>query len=240
MLNIYQSGIPESSGIYTIPVLAPIYQNGNGHFMKIDQEFVKNRIEKRREELGLTREDVAGKMGVSDMTIFRKERGQGKNKRDISIEELPEFAAILQCSVSYLLGQDMGQPMVPVLSYVGAGAKVYAIDDHERGAGLDEVEPPTGYSADGIVALIVHGDSMEPQIEAGWLIFYRRESDGVPPDCIGELCVVMMQDDSVLVKKVRQGSKPGLFHLLSKNPNHEPIFDAKVRWASRVIDIRPK
>lgn len=194
-----------------------------------------NRIKEIRELNNLSMEKLADLLHTSRGQVYQLEKGI----RKLSQPWMERLAVALRCSPADFI-QEPSYNLVPVLSYVGAGAKVYAIDDHAQGGGLEEVEAPTGYSADGIIALIVRGDSMEPQMEAGWLIFYRRESDGVPPDCIGELCVVKMHDDCVLVKKLRQGSKPGLFHLLSKNPNHEPIFDAKLKWASRVIDIRPR
>jgi phage repressor protein C with HTH and peptisase S24 domain len=184
--------------------------------------------------------------GVSQADIARAwnvENGDASQRVNCKVRITPERVRALTRAFSWTASEIFGEledKKVPVLSKVGAGAKVYPIDDHAIGGGLEEVDCPIGYSPRGIIALIVEGDSMEPQLEEGWLIFYRRENDGVPPDCIGELCVVKMHDDSMLVKKLRQGSKPGLFHLLSKNPNHEPIFDAKVKWASRVIDIRPR
>ncbi len=120
---------------------------------------------------------------------------------------------------------------------MGAGAKVYPIDDHTLGDGLEMVDSPTGISNPNIVALYVRGDSQEPLLEDGWVIFYYKRVDGVPPDCIGKLCVAALANGEIMVKKLRQGSSPGTFHLLSKNA--DPILDAEVLWASRVIDIRP-
>lgn len=37
-------------------------------------------------------------------------------------------------------GRETGGRKVPVLGYVGAGAEIYPVDDHELGASLDEVE----------------------------------------------------------------------------------------------------
>jgi phage repressor protein C with HTH and peptisase S24 domain len=183
---------------------------------------------------GLERKDLSQRgleklAGVKYGTIKELRRG----KRAMAADNWQKISRVLH-------GEDMPSNKVPVLSYVGAGAKVYPIDDHAPGGFFEEVEPPTGHTSAGIIALIVRGDSMEPMMEDGWLIFFHRESDGVPPDCIGEWSVVKLEDDCLMVKKVRHGSKPGYFHLFSKNPNHEPIIDVKLKWASRVIDIRPR
>jgi phage repressor protein C with HTH and peptisase S24 domain len=178
--------------------------------------------------------DIARAWGVENGDASQRVSGKVR----ITPERARKLTQKFGWSISEIYG-DNGQN-VPVLGYVGAGATVFPIDDHAKGASLEEVECPVGHAPSNIVALRVKGDSMEPQMEDGWLIFYRREADGVPPDCIGELCVVMLGSGGMLVKKLRQGTKPGHFHLLSKNPNSEPIIDAVVVWASRVIDIRPK
>jgi hypothetical protein len=133
-----------------------------------------------------------------------------------------------------------GKPnMIPVCGYVGAGEEIICYDDHAIGAGLDEVEVPPGMPTD-MVAVIVRGDSMEPAFEDGSIIFYQRMTDGVPPDCIGRPCVVKLENEGMLLKKVRQGSKPNLYHLISKNPLHPPLVDQKLLWASRVLFIKPR
>jgi hypothetical protein len=81
-------------------------------------------------------------------------------------------------------------------------------------------------------------DSMMPMMKDGWLLFYHRDQDGVPDDCIGKLCVVKVADDGpALVKEVRRGSRANSFNLLSVNA--DPIEDVILDWAARVISIRP-
>lgn len=126
--------------------------------------------------------------------------------------------------------------LVKVRGYIGAGQEIIMLDDSV----LEEVAPPAGYYADGIEAAVVRGDSMQPQLEDGWLVFYRARRESVSDECLHKLCVVKLRNDGLLVKIVKPGSKPNLFHLLSKNPSFPPLFDQKLIWSSRVIDIRPR
>jgi phage repressor protein C with HTH and peptisase S24 domain len=198
--------------------------------MVLSAKELEELFEKGREQKGWSRLELANQSGVPYHWINDLYRNKPQKPDVQRVQKVLTALGLVAAE----------EPRVPVVGYVGAGAKYCPYDDYAAGTGFEMVECPSGFSPHNIVALRVLGDSMEPMMEEGWLIFYRRETDGVPPDCIGEHCVVKLEDDTVLVKKVRQGSKPGFFHLLSKNPNHEPIFDAKLQWASRVIDIRPR
>jgi transcriptional regulator with XRE-family HTH domain len=190
-----------------------------------------NRIAEIRKKRGLSMEKLAEKLNTSRGQIFQLETG----KRKLTHEWMLRLAQALQCRPEDFITSL--EKTVPVVGYVGAGAKVYPIDDHALGEGLEQVECPPGYDPDLVVALCVRGDSMLPMLRDGWLIFYSRDVDGVPQECINRICVVKMPDDSIMVKEVRQGSKAWSYHLISHNA--DPIFDTKLIWATRVIDIRP-
>lgn len=174
--------------------------------------------------------------GISEGTLRNFLSGVNNS---MGIDKIELLAASINKTVAELIGDTLPIVMVPILGYVGAGEAVTCFDDCEKGAGLDEIELPPGMPAD-MVALIVRGDSMEPTYEADSVIFYQRNTDGVPPDCIGRNCVVKLANDGMLLKKVRQGSKPNLFHLISKNPLHPPMVDQRLQWASRVLYIKPR
>jgi len=97
------------------------------------------------------------------------------------------------------------------------------------------VDAPVGSGSD-VVALMIRGDSMHP-MKDGWLIFYRRVQEGVPDDCLNQLCVVRTEDGKTLCKDLRKGTLPRRFTLLSWNA--EPRENVKLEWAAKVIDIRP-
>lgn len=103
---------------------------------------------------------------------------------------------------------------------------------------LEEVSPPPGYYAEGVSAAVVRGDSLQPQLEDGWLLFFKKSSHGVPEECLGELSIVKLPDGRLLVKIIEKSSFPELFHLASKSAV-QMMYEEKVEWASRIIDIRP-
>lgn len=193
---------------------------------------MKNRIKEIRLRQGLTQEKIAEVLGKNKSQISKLENGG----MELTSSWLEALAGVLHCRPQDLIADD-DAPGVPVVGYVGAGARVECVDSCMKGAGLEEVEAPFGSNGRKILAVRVRGDSMLPMLEDGWLIFYQRDGDGVPPKAIGRLCVVKLPDETILVKKLRQGSKAGFYHLISHNS--DAMFDQELLWASPVIDIRP-
>jgi transcriptional regulator with XRE-family HTH domain len=135
---------------------------------------------------------------------------------------------------------DIDEPEAPpgrtarVVGYVGAGAEAhfYAVSQGD----LDEVPAPDG-STEATVAVEIRGDSLGLMFDR-WLVFYDQVRSPVTPDQIGRLCVVGLPDDRVLVKRLRNSSKKGLYRLLSER--EQPIEDAAVVWAARVKAMVPR
>jgi hypothetical protein len=105
------------------------------------------------------------------------------------------------------------------------------------GGGLEEVEAPEGVGHSPVVAVRVRGESMHPMRD-GWLLFYRRDRQGVPEECLNRLCIVKLADDGpLLVKELRRGYGAGRYLLYSWNA--PPLEDARLEWAAPVLSIRP-
>lgn len=122
-----------------------------------------------------------------------------------------------------------------VVGYVRAGAEAYL---YAEGSGeFGEAERPSG-APDTTVAVIVKGDSMHGAAEDGWLLYYD-ERRTPPPDYADPraLYVCGLADGRVVVKKLRSGSRAGLYHLLATSG--DPEFDVPVDWAARVTWIKP-
>ena len=189
-----------------------------------------NMIRKWRKRRGLTLQVLAERLGTSAGHLHKWETG----KVSITLDRLSAVAAALDCGVIDLVG---GLASVPVVGKVGAGATVDSIDDHALGEGIRRVRCPAGLDARQTVAVEVEGDSMLP-IEEGWLLYYTRDYDGVPVECLGALCIVQLADDGPrYVKRVKPGRRPGLFNLYSTNARE--IEDAALAWAAPVLDARP-
>lgn len=81
---------------------------------------------------------------------------------------------------------------------------------------------------------------MVPVYEPGEILFYCRAThEGILDEDIGHACVVADQDGHAWVKQVKRGDQPGLFHLLSINPNGDNLHNVPIKWAARVIMALP-
>lgn len=119
---------------------------------------------------------------------------------------------------------------IPVVGYVGAGAEIVAIDDHAKGAGLDEIECPWDELAASTVAVRVRGDSMVPAYYDGDIIFYDDQHTDIL-HLLGKDCVVALTDGRRYVKQLRR-TADGIWYLHSHNM--DPILGVQIEWASKV------
>ncbi len=132
-------------------------------------------------------------------------------------------------AMSGTAGDDGASRVVPIVGYIGAGAEVFPLDDHEKGAGLDYVKVPFPVRP-GTVCAIVRGDSQLPMFEDGDLIgFVQRGED--PTNLIGKRSVVKLMDGRILIKRLRRGSEAGLYTLVSSNARD--IEDVEIEWAAQ-------
>lgn len=74
--------------------------------------------------------------------------------------------------------------------------------------------------------------------EDNWLIYYDSRVRGLPDEYIGQLTVVWIADDTVLVKKVFRG-RDGGFMLVSTS-GLAPIEVEEIEWSAKVAWIKPR
>jgi len=197
----------------------------------MDETGRRNRIRHWRKRRKLTLEELAARLDTSATNLHRWETG----KVAITLDRLAQIARELRCGVVDLIAPE---PRVPVVGRVGAGTAVHAIDDYPLGAGDRFVRCPGHLDPAITVAVEVEGDSMLP-IEEGWLLFYTRDYDGVPSECLGKLCVVQLADGGPrYVKRVKPGRAAGRFNLYSTNAREMEEVD--LAWAAPVLDARPR
>lgn len=175
-------------------------------------------------------------MGAERYTYTQHENGT----RGFRIPDAVRYATFFRVRLDWLLrnsGPMKDRQRIPVVGYVGAGAEVFPEEAHPKGRGIEMVDAPMDVTTE-CAALLVRGDSMYPQLLDGWLIFYRADQEGVPDECVGKLSVVKVFNGPTLVKILKKGSKPKLWHLESWNaPLRE---NQRVEWAGLVIGIRPR
>jgi transcriptional regulator with XRE-family HTH domain len=125
--------------------------------------------------------------------------------------------------------------LVPVIGSVGAnpeGTVLFAL-------GQDPAEltpiPPGG--TDKARALKVVGHSMRGLADNGALIYFEDQRAAPTPDMLGQVVVVEVDTDEVLVKRLLRGSRPGVYDLESiAGPMRH---DARLRWAAHITAIIP-
>lgn len=188
---------------------------------------MNNRIRHWRKQRRLTLEKLAERLGTSAGHLHKWETG----KVSITLNRLADVARALEVGIVDLID---GQQKVPVVGRVGAGAQVFATGDSPEGK--RKVRSPPRQESAKTVALEVEGDAMLP-IEEGWLLFYSRDYEGVPVECIGKLCVVQLASGARYVKRVKQGRRPALFNLYSTNARE--MEDQTLAWAAPVVEARP-
>ena len=159
---------------------------------------------------------------------------QGKSA-STNVDDANRVAGALGITLDQLLsGEYERPPSIEIAGAVGAGAQVPVFEAYEKGTG-PRVEVPSGIPTSGIVAVEVQGDSMTPVYAPGEILLYTRVTEeGAPDDAIGRICVIEDENGHGWVKQLRNGSEPGLFHLVSINPGAETMHNRKVKWAARV------
>lgn len=219
---------------------------------------VLERIDRRLKDLELS-DNRASEMATGSRDTLRSIRRQiaSGRQRGISTETVQQFAPVLKTSVAWLLGEpgpeavsdhiessailaedDEEDPRkwTDIVGYVGAGARAhyYAVG---QGA-LEKVRRPDS-ATDQTVAVQIMGPSLGKLFDR-WLVFYDQVRHPITPDLIGELCVVGLSNDQVLIKKVRKSKKkPGAYDLESNTD--EPLIEgADIVWAAKVKNIMPR
>lgn len=190
-----------------------------------------NRLRDIRKQRKLTLQQVAEACGTTNQMVSLLERGD----RKLTVEWLEKLAPVLGVTVAELLDPAQ-ERKVPVVGYVGAGFQIFPIDDHIKGAGLDEVDAPPGLLEKSAVAVIVRGDSMIPVLEEGDVIYYDQQLEGNFDSLIGRMCVVQCSDGAMFVKQLKKAD--GRYYLHSHNA--EPIFPSGIDWVARVLWIKKK
>lgn len=182
---------------------------------KLSQAELSRRL---TEELGRSIDRAA----VNKMTIDQRKIAADEL---IAIEKITGVAAPTQAN---------SPRTVPLLGKVSAGA-IMEIMSEAQGP-FDEVEVFSG-DQEATAAAEIKGDCMGPLLD-GWLVFWDNSRTVSPKDQVGKICVIGMDDGRIMLKKLTNGSIPGMFTLLSQF--EPPIYDALVKWASPVTSMRPR
>lgn len=173
---------------------------------------------------------------VTSATLEKLARGLETTPLWLLKEEGPEtLVSAEHIDSAHILEDAVPPKKVRVVGYVGAGSEAhyYALADDA----YEEVDPPGGVS-DQTVAVEIRGTSLGRLLNS-WLVFYKDVRAPVEPDQIGQLCVVGLADDRILVKQIRR-ERDGSYTLISNSTDEAPIENAQIEWAAKVTDMRPR
>jgi len=176
--------------------------------------------------------DAARATGIPLGTYNSYENGH----REPGRERIVRLAKFFKVSPSWLLtgnGEAPEKLQAEVVGYVGQGAELIRVSDTMGYDDLKLVPPPPGVT-EPCEAARIQGDAMYP-FEDGWLVFWAKDPQGVPGDCLGRLCAVKLTDGRTLLKKLHRGTVAGRYRL--DGINTPAIEDANVEWATRVLGI---
>lgn len=208
------------------------------------------RIERRLKVVKLSPDAASKAAGKPDAIRNIKRAIRDGGRQGVSTDTLRALAPVLKTSATWLLEGDeldvrsedvaasLDKPPAPtvrVKGYVGAGSEAhfYAVSDED----FEEVPAPAGAS-DQTVAVEIRGKSFGPLMQS-WLVFYDDVRSPVTPDLIGQVCVVGLADDRILIKEIRRNGKGG-YKLLANTTTDDAIEDAQIEWAAKVTSMRPR
>ena len=193
----------------------------------------KENIKARRLELGLTTDDVAKIVGVSNATISRWETGAISNQRR---DKLQLLAQALHTTPAELMGwEDPSIPDnilplpkfvgVPLVGTIACGEPILAEQN------IEAIMPmPEGVRAD--FALRCKGDSMiGARIHDGDIVYIRQQ----PAVEDGQIAAVLIEDEATL-KRVYHAD--GTLILQAENQQYKPMVYAGARLSEvRVLGL---
>lgn len=196
------------------------------------------KIKQRREELEMSQEELAKKLGYkSKSTIGKIEIGIN----DVAISKIVAFADALDTTPSYLLGWTETRKKsnkIPVLGTVQAGIPIDAIEDI---IDYEELDPAMLNHGEEYFALKVKGSSMEPRMREGDVVIVKKQSDVNHDD----IAIVLVGDGEATIKRVLK-SESGII-LAPNNPAFETKFysnkeieELPVTVLGKVIELRAK
>lgn len=184
-------------------------------------------IRLRREELGMTQDELAKKMGyTSRSTIAKIESGEN----DIPQSKIEHFAKALQTTPAYLMGWEKGpdsqtaddpfsfsniQPVkkhrIPLLGEIACGEPIFADEDFE---GFIESDIEADF------ALRCNGDSMTgARIMDGDIVLIKKQ-DMVEN---GQIAAVIIENEATL-KRVMYFKEKNTLILKPENPRYEDLI----------------
>lgn len=201
-------------------------------------------LKKRREELGISFQELSDKTGFSKSVLQRYEKGTTKK---IPIDRIEIIAKALNIDPFSLYTFDQATTaleksmnnkcLIPVLGTVRAGIPIEAVENI-----IDYEEISEDMARQGeFFALQIKGDSMEPKISEGDVVIVRKQSDVDS----GNIAIVLVNGEEATIKKIQKFD--GGINLIPSNPSYDvktytndQIESLPVQILGKVVELRAK
>ncbi len=202
---------------------------------------IGERIKLKREELGMSQEELAEKIGYKSRSSVNKIE---LDRQQLTQKKIKAFADALGVTANYILGIEdktkktrIQRVRIPVFSRVAAGIPIDAIDDVVDWEEITEDMARTGE----YFGLKIKGDSMQPRIAEGDTVIVRQQPDAES----GDVVIVRINGDTATCKRLAKYSSG--ISLISFNPMYEPmnftneeIQNIPVEIIGKVVENRQK
>lgn len=177
-------------------------------------------IKKRREQLGISQEQLANILGYKSRSSINKIE---LNHTDLPQSKIVALAKALSVTPAYLMGwEDLEQPTpksngyptvrIPVLGDVAAGVPILAQQDI---IGYEDIPADMAKTGE-YFGLKIKGDSMEPKIHDNDIVIVKSMSDAENNDI-----VIAMINDETTCKRLHKYSNSVV--LTAINSDYKPI-----------------
>lgn len=198
---------------------------------------IGQRIKQMREQLGLSQEELAKRIGSSNRsTVSNYEQGN----RTFKQSQIALFSKALNTTPAYLMGWEEEHKKgvkIPVLGHIQAGIPVEAIEDILDWEEIDEKLAKTG----DYFCLQVRGKSMQPKFSEGDVVVVRQQSDVDS----GQIAIVLVNGENATIKQV-QKFNGGITLVPFNNAyptqtyTNKEIKSLPVTILGRVVELRAK
>lgn len=177
-------------------------------------------IKKRREQLGISQEQLANILGYKSRSSINKIE---LNHTDLPQSKIVALAKALSVTPAYLMGwEDIEQPIpksngyptvrIPVLGDVAAGVPILAQQDI---VGYEDIPADMAKTGE-YFGLKIKGDSMEPKIHDNDIVIVKSMSDAENNDI-----VIAMINNEATCKRLHKYSNSVV--LTAINSDYKPI-----------------
>jgi len=174
--------------------------------------------------------ELSRRSGVSYDNVNKYLAGKVEKPRGATLSALARALEVDELWLEKGIDPDNPTRLVPLKGFIGAGGHIEAIEQ-----GPEEIEAPADSHPD-TVAAEIRGDSQLPVLHDGWIIYWSIAKPAY--EMINQLAVVQLSDGRIMVKTLRNGSKPGMYTLTSFNA--ADIVDVPVDWAAKIDWIKPR